>query len=113
LNGETVTRLRFANPDGDRYGNPTRPDDAVPAETPLAGAVFDPGGSAEPVEAGRTAVITQPTLYFLRQWPDIVPTDQLRVRGRVYDVTGDPGDWRSAYGSALGGLVVPLKRADG
>lgn len=109
--GETVVRLRADDADTDRYGNVI--DDATPAEVDLPGAVFDPGGSAEPVEVGRTPVITQPTVYFPGRWPDLVATDQLRVRGKVYDVLGDPGDWRSANGSPLGGLVVPLKRTSG
>jgi hypothetical protein len=114
LIGETVTRLRYATTGTDRYGNAVRdPDDEAPAELPIAGAMFDPGGSVEPVERGREAVITQPTAYFVGQWPDILASDQLRIRGRVYEVIGDPGDWRSGFGTSLGGLVVPLKRVDG
>ena len=48
-----------------------------PVETPLPGALFAPAGTSEPIEAGRTAVITNPTLYFPGAWPDIVPTDQV------------------------------------
>lgn len=109
--GETVTRLRPVQTGTDRYGNPVYSDTL--AETPLTEAWFAPGGSSEPVEVGRAAVITKPTVYFPHSWPDIQPSDQLRIRGRVYEVTGDPADWRSPTGSNVGGLVIELKRVDG
>lgn len=108
--GETVTRLRSGTA-SDRYG-----DDAstgTPAEVAVDGALFAPGGSPQTFQIGRQPVIDQPVLYFLRQWPDIVQTDKIRVRGTVYEVDGDPEDWRSAYGSGLGGLVVKLKKVSG
>ena len=105
--GEVVTRLRAAESGPDRYGDPTYGD---PTETDLAGALFAPGGTQEPVEAGRTAVITNPTLYFPGVWPDIVPTDQVRVRGDVYEVIGDPANWQL---DGQGGLAVELRKVDG
>jgi hypothetical protein len=109
--GETVTRLRKTASGVDRYGNPLYPD--APAEKSIDGAFFAPGGTSEPVEPGRSPVITEPTLYFPHAWPDIVVSDQLRVRGVVYDVTGFPSEWRSPYGSQVGGQVVTLRRTDG
>jgi hypothetical protein len=76
-------------------------------------AGFDPGGSREPVEVGRTQTITTPKLYFRRERPDLTPSDIVIVRGVPYEIEGDPADWRSPYGSAVGGLVVELKRAEG
>lgn len=108
--GETVTRIRRAANGVDRYGNP-KP--GAPVETPLAGALFAPNGSVEASEVGRASASTSPQLMFPRQWPDLVPTDQVRVRGLVYEVQGDAEDWRSAYASTLGGLVVDLKKVDG
>lgn len=109
--GETVTRIRAgASPGDDRYGDPIPGADV---ETAIAGGFFAPGGTSEPVEVGRAPVISEPTVYFPHAWPDIAPTDRLRIRGDVYQVTGDPGDWRSPQGSTVGGLVVPLKKVDG
>lgn len=103
---ETVTRLRPATSD-DRYGDTTPGEQA---EEDIDGALFAPGGTQEPVQIGREAVIAEPSLYFPRTWPDILATDLMRVRGDVYQVTGFPADWR---GVTAGGLVVELKRTAG
>lgn len=106
-----VTRVRRGAQNGvDRYGNPVY---APTAETVLPGAMFAPGGTSEPVEAGRSAVITLPTVFFPRTWPDIEPTDQVRVFAELYEVVGDPAEWRSPWGTNLGGLVVQLNRVEG
>lgn len=106
---ETVTRLRPTSSGTDSLAQPIP---GTPTETPIDGALFNPGGSSEPVEPGRTPVITEPTLYFRNQWPDITAKDQVRVRGVVYDVEGDPAVWHRGE-QVRGGLVVPLKRAGG
>lgn len=109
--GETVTRIRAgASAGNDRYGNPIP---GTPAETTIAGAFFAPGGTQEPVQTGRAAVIAEPEVYFPGLWPDIVPTDRLRIRGAVYEVQGDPGDWESPWSTGLGGLAVRLKKVAG
>ena len=108
--GEPVTRRRQQQTGTDRYGNPVYGDvDTVLEER----AGFDPGGSREPVEVGRTQTVTTPKLYFRRQFPDLTPSDKVIVRGVIFDIQGDPADWRSPYGSDVGGLVVELKRAEG
>lgn len=111
MTGETVTRLRPVQTGTDRYGNPIY--STSPAELDLDGALFAPGGTQEPAQPGRTPVIAEPSLYFPHTRPDLTAQDQIRVRGAVYDITGAPGDWRSGYGSTLGGLVVQLKKVDG
>jgi hypothetical protein len=108
--GEPVTRRRQQQTGVDRYNNPVyEPVDTVLEER----AAFDPGGSREPVEVGRTQTVTTPKLYFRRAYPDLNDTDQVLVRGVVYDIEGNPADWKSPYGSDVGGLVVELKRAEG
>jgi len=108
--GEPVTRRRREQTGVDRYNNPVYDDvDTVLEQR----AAFDPGGSREPVEVGREQVVTTPKLYFFRTWPDLTETDQVLVRGEVFGIEGDPADWKSPFGSTLGGLVVELKRAEG
>ena len=107
--GEPVERIRREQTGVDRYGNPQYTD----VESTVEGAAFDPGGSREPVEVGRTQTVTTPKLYFANSRPDLTRDDSVRVRGVVYAVEGDPADWRSPFGSSLGGLVVELKRAEG
>lgn len=107
----TVTRLRGEETGVDRYGNPV----VEVTELDIDGALFAPErDSAESVEVGRQQSPSRPTLYWLRQHPDIVRTDQIRVDGVVYDVDGEPAVWRDDLGgSSLGGLVVTLKRVEG
>jgi len=108
--GEPVTRRRQQQTGTDRYDNPVY----GLVETVLEEhAAFDPGGSREPVEVGRTQTVTTPKLYFFKTWPDLNETDTVVVRGVEYQIEGDPADWKSAFGSTLGGLVVELKRATG
>ena len=111
MSGETVTRIRATQTGVDRYGNPTTTD----AELDIDGAFFAPEQkSSEPVEVGRSAVIVEPTLYFPGLWPDLTERDRVRVRSHEYEVDGVPADWRNPWGtSALGGLVVTLKRVEG
>lgn len=109
--GRTVTRLRGEQTGVDRYNQPV----LMVVETDIPGALFAPEReSAESVEVGRQQVPAKPTLYWLREWPDIVRTDQIRVDGVVYDVDGEPSVWRDDLGgSSLGGLIVTLKRVEG
>lgn len=108
--GEPVTRRRRDQTGTDRYGNPVY---ALVDTVLEQRAGFDPGGSREPVEVGRTQTVTTPKLYFRKQYPDLVKTDLVIVRGLAFVIEGDPADWKSPYGSTVGGLVVELKRAEG
>lgn len=107
--GEPVTRIRREATGGtDRYGQPLTAD----VEADLGSAAFDPGGTREPVEVGRAPVVTNPTLYFTHR-PDVAAGDRVRVRGRVFEVDGDPADWRSPWDGVFGGLVVNLQVVTG
>lgn len=102
---EPVTRLRSKQVGTDPYQNPIYDD--VPTELPPA--LFAPGGMSEPIEAGRDPVVSEPTLYWRRERPDVHEGDRVRVRGLVYEVQGPPADWR---GSSVGGLVVSLHHGE-
>lgn len=102
--GETVTRIRETVTGEDRYHNPTTTD----VETSIEGAFFAPAGSPELVASDRVTVSEAPTVYWLKEWPDVIATDRLRVRGVVYRVDGNPLDWRDPWGTTEGGLVVKL-----
>lgn len=107
--GERIVRLRRTQVDLDRYNNPVHAWASV--LLPERAAV-DPGGSSEPVEAGRAPVVTKPRLFFPGSWPDIVSDDRLIVRGHLYAVAGRPAEWRSPW-TGLGGLVVELNEVSG
>ena len=101
---DAVTRLRRTKSGEDRYGNPIYSE----SSTSLPPAMFAPGHDdhrKDPVP-GRSAIALTPTLYWHNQWPDVVESDRLTVRGITYEVDGKPADWR---GSAVGGLTVTLR----
>lgn len=109
--GRTVTRRRRTASGTDRYGNPT----FTTLDTDIPGALFAPERSSEEVVAvGRNMVPSKPTLYWLRDEPDIRRDDVILVDGAVYEVDGIPSVWRDDLsGTDLGGLVVTLKRVEG
>lgn len=96
-----VSRLRAGDGGRDQYG------EAVPGpvvETPLPPALFNPGGTSEPVTAGAAPVVSQPTLYWRGQHPDIRSSDLLRITRVTYRVEGAPARWPK-------GTVVTLHAA--
>lgn len=108
--GETVGVIR-PTVTTDRYGDSI----IVYPETPtfeIDGCAFDPGGAnavggtSEVLDA-RTAVITNPTLY-APPGTDVEPTDRVVVRGRTFDVGGEPAVWRNPHDGTDRGVVVPL-----
>jgi hypothetical protein len=109
--GRTVTRLRNEQTGVDRYNNPVF--EKVPTDIP--GALFAPErSSGEVITVGRVVLTSAPTLYWLKERPDIAADDQIEVDGVVYDVDGKPAAWTDDLGgSDLGGLVVTLKRVTG
>lgn len=96
-----VMRLRAGDGGRDQYG------EAVPGpvvETSLPPALFNPGGTSEPVAAGSAPVVSQPTLYWRGKHPDIRSSDLLRIAGTTYRVEGAPARWPK-------GTVVTLHAA--
>lgn len=93
-NGVTVTRVRTgASPGRDPWGTP------IPGpvtETAVPGCVVTPRQEAPEVggdqQQARDTVIKGLTVYS-PPGTDVVTTDRFRVRGTLYEVTGEPGDW--------------------
>ncbi|WP_026220434.1 hypothetical protein [Wenjunlia vitaminophila] len=99
--GETVTVVRrepVLGPDGrpmrDDRGQPVL---GSPQEIPMHGCVVTPRqelpqvGGAE--QQARDMVIVGWTVY-APPGSEVRTTDQVRIRGVVCEVTGEPGDWR-------------------
>ena len=114
--GETFTRLRAPLVSDPYSVEDIRAEwddeDNPPDELDIEDCAFDPGGSDEPVEAGRQAVITKPTV-FAPFGSDIEAADRLIVRGKTYSVEGNPGDYRSPFTGWEPGRVVELKLVEG
>lgn len=111
-NGETVTRLR-GTPKLDRSSGETIGTDwTAPAALAIEGCAFDPGNSTEPLQQGRNAVVTQPAVY-APFGVDVLAGDRLVVRGRTWQVVGDPGDYRSPFSGWEAGTVIHLEAVSG
>jgi hypothetical protein len=92
----------------DQYGRPAKTWGSPVDEKAYA---FDPGGSFEPFYPGREKVITTPTLFAPHSLV-VTAQDRITVRGKEYEVTGDPAYWESPAGKKLG-VTIPLKKVEG
>lgn len=110
--GETGTRLRAAVTVDPYSGETTGRDWSNPTTLVIPDLAFNPGSSNEPSEVGRNAVITQPEVY----GPvgiDVLAGDRLAIRGRTYEVEGDPAEWRSPFTGWEAGVVIKLELVEG
>jgi hypothetical protein len=94
-----VVRVRVESGGVDEYGD-TLPGQHTLQDMPPA--LFAPGRTSEPVQAGAMPVITAPTVYWRGQHPDVKAGDKLIVGGWEYEVEGEPKVWPM-------GLEVALK----
>jgi hypothetical protein len=108
---ETATRQRGTAVTDPYSGEATDVDWSTPDELELLGG-FNPGQSSEPLQDARNAVTTQPEFY-TDFGSDVLAGDRLVVRGKTYDVDGDPADWHSPFTGWEPGMVIPLKRTEG
>lgn len=112
---ETVVILRAGpSPGRDGLGIPI-PGDVT--EIPLEGCVVTPRqenpavGGAD--QQARDTVITGWTVY-APPGSTVLTTDQVRIRGEVCDVTGQPGDWgRNPFSGTPGPLQFAADRVTG
>ena len=108
--GETVTILTRTETGTDRYGKPVY--DWPEPGAQVHGCAVAPRSSIEPAEIARTPVYEGLAVY-MPPGVSVTPYDRLVIRGTVYEVDGDPGDWRSPYGAVARGIVVNAKRWEG
>lgn len=100
--GDTETVQVIRPPGRDRFGDPL-PD--AETEFDLPGCLFAPGPSRE-LGFGTNQVDTDGTVY-APPGSDVRETDQMRVRGRIFNVVGQPQVWGTS------GVVVALRRVTG
>jgi hypothetical protein len=113
--GEQVVRLRRgASPGRDPRGQP------IPGpltETVVPGCVVTPRQSTPQVggdeQQARDTVIVGWTVY-APPGTDWRTTDQVRIRGQVCEITGEPGDWgRSVFTGTAGPVQFAADRVTG
>lgn len=106
--GETVVILRaplVTDPYGDQVSDW---DAAVRTDSPGWG--FAPRGGDERQDNNAPTVIVGLTGYG-PPGADVLPTDRMEVRGQVYKVLGEIGEWRSPFTGWEPGVEVALQRA--
>lgn len=86
--GDVETVIRVRPPGKDRFGDPS--GQSTP-DLPIHGCMFAPGSSTE-VQQSTNQVSTTGVVY-APVGSDVVPTDQLRIRGALYEVDGKPQQW--------------------
>lgn len=110
--GETIqilTAQRSTDPySGESVDDWTKP----PASVDVPDVLCEPRPAGEPVQDARNAVTSGWTLY-CQTVPNPLPTakNRVRVRGVVYEVDGEPADWR--MGGWRPGVVVQAKVTEG
>lgn len=113
--GETVVRIRRGpSPGRDARGQPL-PGPLL--ETPVEGVTVTPRESAPTVggseQQGRDTVVVGWTVYD-PTGADWLTTDQVRIRGVLCDITGEPGDWgRSPFTGTRGPIQFAADRVTG
>lgn len=104
--GETVVRLRRGpSPGRDPRGQPIP---GTLTEAPIPGCVVTPRAETPQVggeqQQARDTVIVGWTVY-APPGSDWKTTDQVRIRGEVCEITGEPGDWGQNAFTGLNGPV--------
>lgn len=105
--GETVTILRRTASGRDSHGNTTW----TTVEIPIEGCAVWPTGSTEQTQ-GQDQTSERLTVWF-PYGTDVRSTDQMRVRGLVYEVTGLPSSWSSPFTATRAGVEVRVERVRG
>lgn len=102
IGGEDIVIVRPAPVD--KFGDPVPGGQTV--ETASSGWLVAPGSSTE-LQEGQNSVDSDMDLYRMGGYEeDITPADQVRVRGSLYEVVGEPAVWRL-------GAVIRLRKFTG
>lgn len=110
--GEPVTRLR-GTPVLDPYSQEvTGLSWDGPPELPIPGCGIEPRPSSEPTQDARNSVVSGYTVYADFD-ADVTPADRLRIRGVVYEIEGDIGEWANPFTGRQAGAVIQTKRVSG
>lgn len=103
--GETITIRRRAVAGEDSQGNPTYAVTTITVE----GCAFAPNSSDEDSTTFGTRAITGGTVYD-PSGTDFLPSDELVIRGKIYAVDGETGQWINPYTGERRGSEVAVKR---
>lgn len=105
--GETVTIVRRTASGRDTHGNTQWSATEIDVER----CAVWPTGSTEQ-EQGQDQTSERVTVW-CPYGTTVLPTDRMRVRGLLYDVTGVPSSWGSPFTGTRAGVEVRLERVRG
>jgi hypothetical protein len=106
--GETVTVIRPGASTEDPYGNEVP---GTPTETDVPGCAIAPRSSSEDLQA-RDQVIVGLNVW-MPSGTVVNATDQMRVRGVLYEIDGEPGAFSTPFTGTVGPVQVSLTRVSG
>lgn len=111
--GETVAVVRAGLVD-DGYGNQV-PGWPAATSTPYEGCAVAQGARdrATEIPGGDRNVVISDLVVFMPSGADVTATDRLEIRARVYEVVGEPFDWRSPFTGTRFGVAVYCNRVEG
>jgi hypothetical protein len=112
--GDTVTLLRetlhvdiHGAPVRDVYGN----DQLTTTNITVTGCVVWPRGSSE--KTGNHDLVSTGITVLMPTGTVVKSTDRVQVAGVIYDVDGEPAEWRSPFTNLHSGVQVDLVRVTG
>ena len=103
--GETVTIRRRVVSGEDSQGNPAY----TVTDITVGRCAFAPNSSDEDPTTFGTRAITGGTVY-APSGTVFLPSDQVVIRGLVYSVDGETGQWTNPYSATGKGVEVAVKR---
>lgn len=109
--GETVTVMRAPLTE-DEYGNQVS-DWENATSTPHEGCAVGLAGRGDEVFTGDREAAISDLIVLMPSGTDVVPTDRLEIRGRAYQVVGEPFDWVNPFTGTAFGLAVYCNRVEG
>lgn len=111
--GDMVTIVRPGPATEDSYGNDVP---GTPTEIPVPGCGIAPrdstGSASSELTDARDTVISGLTLY-APYGTEIRATDRIRVGGKLFEVVGLPGSFRSPFTGSTGPVVASLELVTG
>ena len=106
--GETVTVVRPGTSSEDEYGNEVP---GSPTSFDVPGCAVAPRSSSEDLQA-RDQVIVGLNVW-MPSGTAVYATDQMRVRGVLYEIDGEPGSFTTPFTGNAGPVQVSLTRVSG
>ncbi len=108
--GETVVLHTTGPTTHDEYGN----DVLTTVETKVAGvAVWPRTSGTTDTEDGANRLVISGLVALFPPGIAVKATDRVWARGAMYEVEGEPGQWRSYLTGTEAGTQVALRRVEG